>query len=113
MSGRQAKRERADARDAYVRQFFLAYIRRLRGILKRLGPTAEPLQDGSCVLARIDPAGGGSAAGAGGREAARRERADGLQLAALDAAVAAAYGWPADITDDDALRELLARNRGS
>ena len=28
-------------------------IRRLRGILKRLGPTAEPLQDGSCVLARI------------------------------------------------------------
>ena len=53
MSGRQAKRERADARDAYVRQFFLAYIRRLRGILKRLGPTAEPLQDGSCVLARI------------------------------------------------------------
>ena len=29
------------------------YIRRLRGILKRLGPTAEPLQDGSCVLARI------------------------------------------------------------
>ena len=53
MSGRQAKRERADARDAYVRQFFLAYIRRLRGILKRLRPTAEPLQDGSCVLARI------------------------------------------------------------
>ena len=30
--------------------------------------------------------------------------------AALDAAVAAAYGWPADITDDDALRELLALN---
>ena len=26
--------------------------------------------------------------------------------AALDAAVAAAYGWPADITDDDALREF-------
>ena len=26
--------------------------------------------------------------------------------------VAAAHGWPADITDDDALRELLARNRG-
>ena len=39
MSGRQAKRERTDARNAYVRQFFLAYIRRLRGILKRLGPT--------------------------------------------------------------------------
>ena len=30
--------------------------------------------------------------------------------AALDAAVAAAYGWPADITDDDALRELLDLN---
>ena len=30
--------------------------------------------------------------------------------AALDAAVAAAYGWPADITDDDALRELLNLN---
>ena len=28
----------------------------------------------------------------------------------LDAAVAAAYGWPADISDDDALRELLALN---
>ena len=31
--------------------------------------------------------------------------------ATLDAAVAAAYGWPADITDDDALRELLVLNR--
>ena len=31
--------------------------------------------------------------------------------ATLDAAVAAAYGWSADITDDDALRELLALNR--
>ena len=30
--------------------------------------------------------------------------------AALDAAVAAAYGWPADITDNDALRELLNLN---
>ena len=30
--------------------------------------------------------------------------------AALDAAVAAAYGWPADISDDDALRELLELN---
>ena len=30
--------------------------------------------------------------------------------AALDAAVAAAYGWPADITDDNALRELLNLN---
>ena len=30
--------------------------------------------------------------------------------AALDAAVAAAYGWPADISDDDTLRELLALN---
>ena len=28
----------------------------------------------------------------------------------LDAAVAAAYGWPADISDDDALGELLAMN---
>ena len=31
---------------------------------------------------------------------------------ALDAAVAAAYGWSADITDDDALRELLKLNGG-
>ena len=30
--------------------------------------------------------------------------------ASLDAAVAAAYGWPADIADDDALRELLTLN---
>ena len=30
--------------------------------------------------------------------------------AALDATVAAAYGWPVDITDDDALRELLNLN---
>ena len=30
--------------------------------------------------------------------------------AALDAAVAAAYGWPVDITDDDALREMLNLN---
>ena len=30
--------------------------------------------------------------------------------AQLDAAVAAAYGWPSDITDDAALRKLLARN---
>ena len=30
--------------------------------------------------------------------------------AALDAAVAAAYGWPAGISDEDALRELLALN---
>ena len=29
---------------------------------------------------------------------------------ALDAAVATAYGWPADISDDDALAELLALN---
>ena len=32
--------------------------------------------------------------------------------AVLNAAVAAAYGWPADITDDDALRELLKLNGG-
>ena len=31
--------------------------------------------------------------------------------AQLDDAVAAAYGWPGDIADDAALRELLARNR--
>ena len=31
--------------------------------------------------------------------------------ARLDAAVAAAYGWAADIMDDAALNELLARNR--
>ena len=31
---------------------------------------------------------------------------------ALDATVAAAYGWPADISDDDALAELLALNGG-
>ena len=31
---------------------------------------------------------------------------------ALDAAVAGAYGWPADISDDDALRELLELNGG-
>ena len=30
--------------------------------------------------------------------------------AGLDAAIAAAYGWPADISNDDALRELLALN---
>ena len=30
--------------------------------------------------------------------------------AALDVAVATAYGWSADITDDDALRELLQLN---
>ena len=28
----------------------------------------------------------------------------------LDAAVAAAYGWPDDVTDDDALHRLLAMN---
>ena len=32
--------------------------------------------------------------------------------AMLDAAVASAYGWPDDISDDDALRDLLARNSG-
>ena len=31
--------------------------------------------------------------------------------AQLDTAVAAAYGWPSDITDDAALMDLLARNR--
>ena len=31
---------------------------------------------------------------------------------ALDAALAAAYGWLADISDEDALRELLALNGG-
>ena len=33
--------------------------------------------------------------------------------AALDAAVAAAYGWPADISKDDVLHELLALNGGA
>ena len=32
--------------------------------------------------------------------------------AALDAAVGAAYGWSADISDDDVLRGLLALNGG-
>ena len=32
---------------------------------------------------------------------------------ALDAAVAAAYGWSSDISDDEVLRELLAINGGS
>ena len=32
--------------------------------------------------------------------------------AALDTAVAAAYGWSADISDDEVLRELLALNGG-
>ena len=32
--------------------------------------------------------------------------------AALDAAVAGAYGWPADISGDDAIRELLELNGG-
>ena len=31
---------------------------------------------------------------------------------ALDATVAAAYGWSLDISDDDALRELLVLNGG-
>ena len=30
---------------------------------------------------------------------------------ALDEAVAAAYGWPADLNDDEVLRRLLALNR--
>ena len=32
---------------------------------------------------------------------------------ALDAAVASAHGWRPDISNEDALRELLALNRGS
>ena len=32
--------------------------------------------------------------------------------AALDAGVAAAYGWPANLSDDEVLRELLALNSG-
>ena len=31
---------------------------------------------------------------------------------ALDAAAAAAYGWPANVSDDDVLPELLALNGG-
>ena len=33
--------------------------------------------------------------------------------AALDDAVAAAYGWPPEVSEDDALRELLALNTGN
>ena len=32
--------------------------------------------------------------------------------ASLDAAVAAAYGWPADLGEEEALRALLALNTG-
>ena len=32
--------------------------------------------------------------------------------AALDSAVAAAYGWPADLPEDEALQNLLALNLG-
>ena len=32
--------------------------------------------------------------------------------AALDAAVATAYGWPADLTNQEILARLLERNRG-
>ena len=32
--------------------------------------------------------------------------------AALDTAVAAAYGWPADLPEDEALQNLLALNLG-
>ena len=32
--------------------------------------------------------------------------------AVIDAAIARAYGWPVDISDDDALRELLKLNGG-
>ena len=32
--------------------------------------------------------------------------------AALDAAVATAYGWPADLTEQEILARLLERNRG-
>ena len=35
-----------------------------------------------------------------------------MRTTALDAAVAAAYGWSADISDNDVLRELLALNGG-
>ena len=34
----------------------------------------------------------------------------GLAHRALDAAVLAAYGWPADLTDDEILARLLALN---
>lgn len=37
-------------------------------------------------------------------------RAVAFAFADLDAAVATAYGWPADISDEDALRELLELN---
>ena len=57
--------------------------------------------------------------GAGAQEAHADERLQNARpqwLAdaheALDAAVVAAYGWPADISDEDAPRELLALNGG-
>ena len=42
-----------------------------------------------------------------------RKRPDWLANAhrALDAAVAAAYGWPADLSEDDILSRLLMLNR--
>ena len=33
-----------------------------------------------------------------------------MPIAGLDAAVAAAYGWPANISDEDALAKLLEMN---
>ncbi len=43
----------------------------------------------------------------------QRPPADGLPMCTtLDAAVAAAYGWSADIDDDHVLRELLALDSG-
>ena len=41
------------------------------------------------------------------------ERPQWLNDALLDAAAAAAYGWPADIADDDVLDRLLRLNEGS
>jgi len=68
--------------------------------------------------ARPVPKGAGAAAKLKGRTLTAlygtRGKPEGAWLdnlhAALDAAVAAAYGWPADITDEDALARLLALN---
>ena len=96
---------------------------RRRGGWSRCGPLAEP--------ARVGGVGGEPAPGYPKRPAPRDEAAaKALKTrtltnlynarpqwladahAALDAAVAEAYGWPEDVTDEAALRELLALNVG-
>jgi hypothetical protein len=45
------------------------------------------------------------------RSAAQQHFPDLCDLARLDAAVFAAYNWPANLTDDQLLEKLLALNR--